>query len=173
MKFSTVISLLASIASIASAQSPALYSNQTTTTLSPSSSHEEITYAVFSTSKGDSTSTVTLLTTITLDDTKSTPLPATKEKVSTISEEILSTITSTIHVTKTISLSDGGSFTTVSDIEKHILVAASTPACIPETVTVTNYQDTKYITVTAGNATPSNEPNSTSFNHYSNTTVAN
>lgn len=92
-------------------------------------------------------------------------------KLKFASENILSTITKTMQtaivVTNTKN-SQQSEFTTFSNIEKQIILAKAY-GCSAETVTITHYSDTKYITVTA--STPTLTYTHQSFAYYGNSTI--
>ncbi|CEP60146.1 Srl1p LALA0_S01e04060g [Lachancea lanzarotensis] len=174
MKFSTLIPAVLAASGLTSAIG---YSNLTTTTLAPSSKAVLTTETTEFTSNGnDYTSTVTLLTTITLSNSAasasaSTPALASASAsgaagvsvsvngnakdanalLTTSSEtEIWSTITSTLYTTQSVTMSNSQVSLSTSAYEKQIVVGTSNPACVPQTVTVTQDQThTQYVTVTA------------------------
>ncbi|CDO93171.1 unnamed protein product [Kluyveromyces dobzhanskii CBS 2104] len=92
-----------------------------------------------------STTTVTILSTVVLDD--ATTIAAVNAGVDQIyADDVTSTLTSTLVQTLTLTNSAGQpTATTVSAAEKQVLLGDF--SCVPETVTVTQYEATKYVTV--------------------------
>ncbi|SCW03344.1 LAFE_0G08350g1_1 [Lachancea fermentati] len=176
MKFSTVLSGLVTACSFTNAFYASGFTNGTTTTLIPSSDNNAASTEL-TTNTYDSTSTITLMTTVTVSGSSSASsgsisLPNIDGKlVSGASSDQWSYTTSTSYVTETYTASGTSLATTVSAVEMRIAIGTSSPAsCVPETVTVTEYQTTQYVTVTAGSDYPTAL---TSSVRYSNSTATN
>ncbi|CAH01498.1 Svs1p [Kluyveromyces lactis] len=98
-----------------------------------------------------STTTITIYSTVSLDD--STTLDVVNAGIDQIyADDVTSTLTSVLLQTVTLSDSAGNpTATTVSSLEKQVLLGDF--SCVPETVTVTQYEATKYITVDSSTPT--------------------
>ncbi|SCU82594.1 LADA_0C06590g1_1 [Lachancea dasiensis] len=190
MRFSCIAQTLGAACGLASAYQ---YSNETVTTLAPSTETAALTETIEYTSDGsDITSTVTLLTTITLSGNSAISsgaapsaavvtvdagnnkgagaVSASSELTST--SEVWSTITSTLYTTEYFTLSNSQVSQTVSAYEKQIIVGTSVPSCTPQTVTVTQQEtQTQYVTVTAGPSSAYWSPSSAAF--YNSTSIQN
>lgn len=115
------------------------------TTLSPETTDVEPTATTTVTGESTSTTTVTVYSTITMDETVTADAVNAAVQES-FAEDITSTLTSTVFQTMTLSNSAGdATATVVSAIEKQILLGSL--ACLPETVTVTQFEATKYVTL--------------------------
>ncbi|SCU95848.1 LAMI_0F04060g1_1 [Lachancea mirantina] len=179
MKFSSFITgALTACVLTTTASAASGYTNGTTTLAPVSKSASTITEL---TTDGDLTSTVTLLTTITYAPTTTASAASSSDGSaasdgtldlnrkdgqlgSTSSTDMWSTLTSTLYVTQEVTMSGASGSnsnavsTSTSAYEKIIVIGTSTPACVPQTVTVTQYQATQYVTVTAGQSTSSAGP---------------
>lgn len=139
MKLNIFAFLLA--ASAASAQ----YSNGTVT-LQPSSASNSDGTATVTGDEISSTTTVTLFTTITRSDGSIATSFVNEAVQEVYAEDITSTLTTTSLATITlVNSASEATATTVSAVEKQIELGAL--SCVPETVTVTQYETTKYVTV--------------------------
>ncbi|AET38118.1 Srl1p Ecym_2385 [Eremothecium cymbalariae DBVPG len=194
MKFSVSASLLAFASTAVFAQP--LYSNQTITTLSPSSSSSASVFSYSSipyshseialpnglytsvNSDDDTTSTVTLLTTITLDiptttfDNTAPTAHANSSDAANSGTRTTPDIFTTASVTtvKTVTPAEGTPYVT-TDFHNTVLLATDNNDCpAQETVTVTQYATTQYVTVTTTvHDTESTGPAATAYSSSSNT----